>query len=111
MVSPTLQFDATLRTTHGWAVLRLPEKVSKKVPSRGQVAARGTINGRAFRTVLEPDGNFGHWMTVDAELQKAADRARAPRPDGELTPRVTTSHSARARVPGARQPSRRRGAA
>src|SRR5438477_6970480 len=33
---------------------------------------QGTINGHAFRTVLEPDGNFGHWMRIDRELQQTA---------------------------------------
>jgi hypothetical protein len=36
------------------------------------VAVQGTINGHRFQTVLEPDGNFGHWMKVDRKLQKAA---------------------------------------
>ena len=30
------------------------------------------INGVEFQTVLEPDGNFGHWMRVDDTLQHAA---------------------------------------
>jgi AraC family transcriptional regulator, regulatory protein of adaptative response / DNA-3-methyladenine glycosylase II len=33
---------------------------------------RGTINGIEFQTVLEPDGNSGHWMRVDDTLQHAA---------------------------------------
>jgi hypothetical protein len=33
---------------------------------------RGTINGTTFQTVLEPDGDFGHWMSVDARLKKSA---------------------------------------
>ena len=43
-----------------------------KLPSRGQVAVQGTINGHQFQTVLEPDGNSGHWMRIDGTLQKAA---------------------------------------
>jgi len=53
-------------------VLRLPETAGKNLPSRGQVAVHGTINGVEFQTVLEPDGNFGHWMRVDDTLQHAA---------------------------------------
>ena len=53
-------------------MLRLPETASKDLSSRGQVAVHGTINGVEFQTVLEPDGNFGHWMRVDATLQHAA---------------------------------------
>ena len=69
----TIRFDARLYTIDKWTVLRLPEKASERLPSRGQVAVQGTINGHAFQTVLEPDGGSGHWMRVDGELQRAAD--------------------------------------
>src|ERR1700716_4294940 len=69
---PTIRFDATLYTIDKWTILRLPEKASGKLPSRGQVAAQGTINGHGFQTVLEPDGYFGHWMRIDRKLQQAA---------------------------------------
>jgi len=69
---PTIRFDATLYTIDTSTVLRLPEKASGKLPSRGQVAVRGTINGHGFQTVLEPDGNFGHWMRIDGQLQRTA---------------------------------------
>ena len=68
----TIRFDATLSTIQESTVLRLPETASKDLPSRGQVAVRGTINGVEFQTVLEPDGDFGHWMRVDDTLQHAA---------------------------------------
>ena len=68
----TIRFDATLSTIGTSAVLRLPETAGKNLPSRGQVAVHGTINGVEFQTVLEPDGNFGHWMRVDDTLQHAA---------------------------------------
>jgi len=67
-----IRFDATLSTIDTSAVLRLPETASKDLPSRGQVAVHGTINGVEFQTVLEPDGNSGHWMRVDDTLQRAA---------------------------------------
>ena len=69
---PTIRFDATLYTIEKSTVLRLPEKASAKMPSRGQVAVKGTIDGHRFETVLEPDGNFGHWMKIDRKLQKTA---------------------------------------
>src|ERR1700687_4418564 len=69
---PTIRFDATLYTIANWTVLRLPEKASGKLPSRGQVAVQGTINGHRFKTVLEPDGYFGHWMRIDGKLQRTA---------------------------------------
>lgn len=72
MTTPTIRFNAALRTSKGRAILQLPEAASKKLPSRGQVAVQGTINGHTFRTVLEPDGNRGHWMNVDERLQRVA---------------------------------------
>jgi len=68
----SIHFEANLLILKDRAILRLPEDVSAKLPSRGQVAVRGTINGHELRTVLEPDGYFGHWMRVDAGLRKAA---------------------------------------
>jgi hypothetical protein len=69
---PTIRFDATLYTMDEWTILRLPEKASEKLPSRGQVAVQGTINGHGFQTVLEPDGNFGHWMRIDEKQKQTA---------------------------------------
>jgi hypothetical protein len=67
-----IRFDATLSMIGPSAVLRLPETASQQLPWRGQVAVSGTINGAGFQTVLEPDGNSGHWMRVDNALQHAA---------------------------------------
>ncbi len=69
---PTIQFDATPYTLDKWTLLRLPTKASRTLPSRGQVAVDGTINGHRFQTVLEPDGNSGHWMKLDRKLQRSA---------------------------------------
>ena len=69
---PTIRFDATLSSIDTSTVLRLPDAASKSLPSRGQVAVHGTVNGVEFQTVLEPDGRFGHWMRVDDTLQQAA---------------------------------------
>jgi len=67
-----VRFTAALYTIDGAMVLRLPASASKKLPSRGQVAVQGTINGRGFETVVEPDGTSGHWMRIEPELQRAA---------------------------------------
>ena len=67
---PTIRFDTTLDTIDEWTIVRLPEKASEKLPSRGQVAVQGTINGHGFQTVLEPDGDSGHWMRIDEEQQQ-----------------------------------------
>jgi hypothetical protein len=68
----TICFDATLSAIGTSTVLRLPETASKNLPSRGQVAVHGTINGVEFQAVLEPDGNSGHWMRIDDTLQHVA---------------------------------------
>ena len=70
--APTIRFEATLHTIDNSTILRLPGHASEKLPSRGQVAVQGTINGQAFQTVLEPDGAGGHWMRVEEELQHSA---------------------------------------
>jgi hypothetical protein len=67
----TIRFEAPLYILKEWTILRLPEQESLRLPSRGQVAVKGTINGHEFQTVLEPDGYWGHWMRVSPELQKA----------------------------------------
>jgi hypothetical protein len=70
--APAIRFDATLAKIDKWTIVRLPQKASGKLPSRGQVAVEGTINGHGFKTVLEPDGAAGHWIRVDGKLQRAA---------------------------------------
>ena len=67
-----IRFEATLHTIYKWTIVRLPEKASEKLPSRGQVAVQGTIDGHEFQTVLEPDGCSGHWMRIDEKLQRTA---------------------------------------
>lgn len=82
----TIRFKAPLYTLKKWTILRLPEKDSLKLPSRGQVAVKGIINGHEFQTVLEPDGYWGHWMRVDSKLQKAADVRAGDTATLEMTP-------------------------
>ena len=65
-------FEATPVAVGDRTILRLPEKASERLPSRGQVAVQGTINGHKFKTVLEPDGYFGHWIDVDGKLRQTA---------------------------------------
>ena len=70
--APLVRFDAPVSAVDRWTIVRLPEEASKQLPSRGQVAVDGTINGHDLQTVVEPDGMFGHWIKVEAKLQKAA---------------------------------------
>ena len=67
-----IRFEADLYTIDKSTVLRLPAEASRRLPSRGQVAVRGTIDGHAFQSVLEPDGSSGHWMKIDRKLQRLA---------------------------------------
>lgn len=67
-----VSFEAKLFNLKDWTILRLPEDASKQMPSRGQVAVKGTFNGHEFQTVLEPDGYWGHWIKVTKELQDVA---------------------------------------
>lgn len=66
------RFKATPYKINGWTVLRLPAKASAELPSRGQVMVKGAINGFGFQTALEPDGNWGHWLNIDKDMQAAA---------------------------------------
>lgn len=67
-----IKFKAKPYSIGAWTVLRLPQAASLKLPSRGQVMVKGTINNQSFQTALEPDGNGGHWLNVDANMQKTA---------------------------------------
>lgn len=86
MAPALIRFDAVLHTVNGHTFAKMPAPASKKLPSRGQVAARGTINGHAFETVIEPDGTFGHWIRVDTELQRAAKVCAGAQVTVELVP-------------------------
>jgi hypothetical protein len=70
--SATVRFNATIQTIDTSTLVRLPEPASRQLPSRGQVAVRGSINGHEFDTVLEPDGDKGHWMRIDPVLRQSA---------------------------------------
>ncbi len=67
-----IRFEATACAIEKSTIVRLPEEASRLLPSRGQVAVEGSINGVDFRTVLEPDGLKGHWIKLGQRLRKAA---------------------------------------
>ena len=67
-----IRFASRLSAIDASMIVRLPKDASARLPSRGQVAVEGSINGHEFRTVLEPDGRKGHWIKVDQELQQGA---------------------------------------
>lgn len=65
-----IRFETKLYTIGSWTIIRLPKSVSAKLPSRGMVLVKGTINGSLFKAVLEPDGKLAHWFRIDAALSK-----------------------------------------
>ena len=63
-----IRFKSTPFKIGAWTILLLPKDVSAKLPSRGMVLVKGTINGSSFKTPLEPDGRGSHWLKVDNDL-------------------------------------------
>lgn len=67
----TIRFESKLVQADRWIIALVPKELSKEqLPSRGQVFVKGTINGRDFAKVLEPDGNWSHWFKVDETMQQ-----------------------------------------
>ena len=64
MTETLVRFDASVQEIGDRPIVRLPADASALLPSRGQVAVTGLINGQPFDTVLEPDGMRGHWLEV-----------------------------------------------
>jgi Domain of unknown function (DUF1905)/Bacteriocin-protection, YdeI or OmpD-Associated len=65
---PAIQFETKLFRIKSWTILLLPKEASAKLPSRGQAMVEGTINGIPFTSPLEPDGNWSHWLKIDAAM-------------------------------------------
>jgi hypothetical protein len=66
-----IRFETRLFKIGAWTLLRLPTGASAKLPSRGMVMAKGTINGFYFQAALEPDGKGSHWLKVDKAMRRA----------------------------------------
>lgn len=73
-----IHFSTKLFTIKDWTILKLPEEASSKLPTRGMVMVKGTLNGVPFKTLLEPDGVYGkglkpsHWFRPDSKLLEKA---------------------------------------
>jgi hypothetical protein len=97
----TIRFTATLspleegRVESGF-LLALPEDASATLPSRGPLMIEGTINGFPFRAPLEPHGEEGHVLRVDADLWAAA---RAAAGDSVVVEITRVGEEAETRVP------------
>ena len=55
-----------------WAFVILPGEASAKLPRRGRLTVAGTLNGKSFTVMLEPDGKKSHWLKIDDKLLKAS---------------------------------------
>ncbi len=64
----TLHFKTKISKIGLWNIVLLPKTVSAKLPSRGMVMIKGTINNSPFQTALEPDGRGSHWFRVDENI-------------------------------------------
>ena len=84
--APAVRFEATLYTIDGSGILRLPQEASNQLLSRGQVAVQATVNGHTCQTVVEPDGESGHWVRIDAKQQRAAALRAGDTAEVELVP-------------------------
>lgn len=75
------RFDARLLrpkvrgTDDAWAFVILPAEASAKLPRRGRTTVEGTVNGKGFRALLEPDGRKSHWLRIEKKLLAAAGAA------------------------------------
>jgi hypothetical protein len=67
----TIHFKTKLFKINRYTILQIPESESIKLPSRGQVMVKGTINGTPIHTALEPDGKWSHWLKVDEAMGRA----------------------------------------
>jgi len=73
-----IKFQTKLFEIKDWTILHLPEDASAKLPSRGITMVKGTVNGIAFKTLLEPDGRYlfdrkpSHWFRPDENLLREA---------------------------------------
>ncbi len=65
-------FKAELVKIGDWTIAVLPKSASDKLPSRGMVLVKGTVNGFSFKTPLEPDGRGSHWLSLDKAMLAGA---------------------------------------
>src|SRR5699024_1442231 len=62
----TLTGKAAIRSIGARWILPLPQDASARLPSRGQVAVTGELDGHRARRVCERDGRLGRWGPLDA---------------------------------------------
>jgi hypothetical protein len=72
-VTNPVRFTSTVGVVGSTTLVRMPQQASQALPSRGQVAVHGSLDGHEFWTVVEPDGLKGHWIRISPQLEEAAD--------------------------------------
>lgn len=71
---PAIDFKTKLFKINHWTILHLPPEASAKLPTRGMLMVKGTLNNIPFKTLLEPDGRYGgdkkpsHWFRPEEKL-------------------------------------------
>ena len=65
-----ITFTAPIIEVNSWNIVHIPIAESTKLPSRGMVMVKGTINDSPFQTALEPDGLKSHWFRIEDALLK-----------------------------------------
>lgn len=69
-----IYFETKLISINTKVILKLPVAASAKLPSRGMLMVKGTLNSIPFKTLLEPDGRYApdkkpsHWFAPDKKL-------------------------------------------
>ncbi len=87
-----IRFETKLFKINSWTILRLPENASAKLPSRGMIMVKGTLNSIPFKALLEPDGIYGagkkpgHWFRPDEKLLEDAHAAAGDTVEVSLEP-------------------------
>jgi Bacteriocin-protection, YdeI or OmpD-Associated/Domain of unknown function (DUF1905) len=75
-----------VRKAGSWMFVLVPKNVSAKLPTRGQLAVEGTLNGVTFQETLEPDGQKGHWIKIGRKLRESAKAQVGDEVAFEITP-------------------------
>ena len=83
---PAIRFTGTVSSINSRAIVHLPDPASAELPSRGQVMVKGTLNGVAFASPLEPDGLGGHWLALNTPMLEGVDLETGATVAAEIEP-------------------------
>ena len=64
-----IQFEGQIQLVAGYRIVRLPNKASIQLPSRGMVMAQVHAGSQSVIAPLEPDGKGGHWLQLTKEIE------------------------------------------